>query len=311
MQVITTRSALTPLLLRLRAEGHTIGFVPTMGALHEGHMSLIAESRKRASITVASVFVNPTQFNDPKDLEKYPRQPEKDAQMLEKAGCDYLYLPAVEDVYPEGTGKGPFFDFRGLDTRLEGASRPGHFAGVAQVVKVLVETAVPDFLFLGQKDYQQCMIVREMLEQMDGISSSPSAGQGQEQTSDLNQAEKIWRPKMVQLVICPIIREEHGLAMSSRNVRLLSDQRHRAAAIYATLRYAASLYSVLPIVAIEEICTSSMNALPDFKVDYFLLLDSITLNEITADTKDVVVITSVIVGGVRLLDNALVSALQR
>jgi pantoate--beta-alanine ligase len=303
MQVITTRSALTPLLLQLRAEGHTIGFVPTMGALHEGHMSLIAESRKRASITVASVFVNPTQFNDPKDLEKYPRQPEKDAQMLEKAGCDYLYLPAVEDVYPEGTQKGPFFDFRGLDTRLEGASRPGHFAGVAQVVKVLVETAVPDFLCMGQKDYQQCMIVSEMLRQMAATYVSPIS-------NPLSGSHAQWSPDLVRLVICPIIREENGLAMSSRNVRLQPELRNRAAAIHATIKYAASLNPFIPTSTIEQICVASLNTLPDFKVDYFLLLDSVTLQDITKQSSDVVVITSVIVGGVRLLDNALVSGLR-
>lgn len=292
MQVITHRSELTPLLLSLRAQGKTIGFVPTMGALHEGHISLVAESRKRADITVASVFVNPTQFNDPRDLEKYPRQPEKDAEMLENAGCDFLYLPAVEDVYPSGTGNGHFFDFRGLDTRLEGASRPGHFAGVAQVVQVLVETAVPDFLCMGQKDFQQCMIVQQLLSEMTKATEKGASG-----------APDIWSPAKVQLVICPIIREAHGLAMSSRNVRLSPELRKQAGAIYATIQYAAHLYPLLDAETISRNCTEALNAIPDFKVDYFLLLEGDTLDTIQPSTKKIVIITAVIVGGVRLLDN--------
>ncbi len=291
MQVITRRSELTPILLRHRAEGRTIGFVPTMGALHEGHLSLVAESRRRADITVASVFVNPTQFNDPKDLEKYPRQPEKDAEMLANAGCDYLYLPGVEDVYPNGTQEGAVIDLRGLDTRLEGASRPGHFAGVAQVVKTLIETAVPDYLCMGQKDYQQCMVIRRLLSHMEAAH----------QTSP--EAAAVWSPKDVQLVICPIIREAHGLAMSSRNVRLSPALRHRAGAIYATLQYACSLEPLLSSDEISGMGTQALNSIPDFHVDYFLLLDGDTLEPIHPGTQKKVAITSVIVGGVRLLDN--------
>lgn len=295
MQVITHRSGLMPILLSHRAEGRTIGFVPTMGALHKGHLSLVAESRRRADITVASVFVNPTQFNDPTDLEKYPRQPEQDAAMLEQAGCDYLYLPGVEDVYPEGTQPLTTFDFNGLDTRLEGASRPGHFAGVAQVVSALLETTVPDYLCMGQKDYQQCMIVRSLLKQM---SSTPK-------THPLTHSptHPEWSAEKVQLIICPIVRESNGLAMSSRNVRLSPELRHRAGAIYATIEYARTLLPLLPPDTISEICTRALNTLPDFQTDYLLVLDAETLLPVSANTKNKVVITSVIVGGVRLLDN--------
>lgn len=296
MQVITTRSALTPLLLREKALGRKIGFVPTMGALHDGHLSLIAESRKRADITVSSVFVNPTQFNDPKDLAKYPRQPEKDAAMLEKAGCDYLYLPAVEDVYPEGPGKGPFFDLGGIDTRLEGASRPGHFAGVAEVVKVLVETVVPDLLFLGQKDFQQCMVVKRMLDQWDKHHWD----------SALQEASLNWRPGDVELVICPIIREAHGLAMSSRNERLSGEMRNRASAIYASIQYAEELFPTFSADEISTICANALNSIPDFQVDYFQILDGETLSPANADTQKFVIITAVIVAGVRLLDNKII-----
>ncbi len=306
MQVITRRSALTPLLLRLRAEGHTIGFVPTMGALHEGHISLVAESRQRASINVASVFVNPTQFNDPADLEKYPRQPEQDAQMLEKAGCDYLYLPGVEDVYPNGTQGGPLFDLGGLDTRLEGASRPGHFAGVAQVVQVLVETAVPDYLCMGQKDFQQCMVVQALLQQMRAEFDRKTAA-AQDTLQESETESLLWTPHHTSLVICPIIREAHGLAMSSRNVRLSPELRLRAGAIYATMQYAASLLPVLSIDTISKVCTENLNAEPDFKVDYFLLLDASGLQAVHAQTTEIVIITAVLVGGVRLLDNMVVA----
>lgn len=306
MQVITRRSSLTPILLRLRAEGRSIGFVPTMGALHEGHISLIAQSRMRADITVASVFVNPTQFNDPADLEKYPRQPEQDAQMLEKAGCDYLYLPGVEEVYPMGTQEGPLFDLGGLDTRLEGASRPGHFAGVAQVVQVLVETAVPDYLCMGQKDFQQCMVVQALLQQM-RAEFDRKAASAQDALPMVDTDNQLWTPHHTSLVICPIIREAHGLAMSSRNVRLTPELRMRAGAIYATLQYAASLVSILPLDTISQVCTENLNAEPEFQVDYFLLLDASSLQAVHTQTKDIVIITAVLVGGVRLLDNMVVA----
>ncbi|HRF77417.1 MAG TPA: pantoate--beta-alanine ligase, partial [Chitinophagales bacterium] len=150
MQIIKLRNQLTPISNQLKAEGAKIGFVPTMGALHQGHISLVEASKKRANITIVSIFVNPTQFNDPKDLEKYPRPIEQDIRMLEAAGCDILYLPEASDIYGPVTQVTDKFDLAGLDLELEGASRPGHFAGVAQVVKILLEITRPDILFLGQ-----------------------------------------------------------------------------------------------------------------------------------------------------------------
>lgn len=282
MQIIKQRDQLTPLSTQLRAQGAKIGFVPTMGALHQGHISLVEASKKRANITIVSIFVNPTQFNDPKDLEKYPRPIEQDIAMLEAAGCDILYLPEATDIYGAKTEVTDSFDLGGLDIGLEGASRPGHFAGVAQVVKILLVVTRPDILFLGQKDFQQCMILTRLVK----LLQMP-----------------------IEVVMCPIYREPHGLAMSSRNVRLSNSTRQKAGAIHATLQYAASMLSVLSPQEIENAATASLNTLTNFKVDYFLLLNTENLQPINGSQpiQQIVIITAVIVDGVRLLDNIVVS----
>lgn len=282
MQIIKQRDQLTPLSTRLKAEGAKIGFVPTMGALHQGHISLVETSKKRSNITIVSIFVNPTQFNDPKDLEKYPRPIEQDIQMLEAAGCDILYLPEASDIYGPVTQVTDKFDLAGLDLELEGASRPGHFAGVAQVVKILLEITRPDILFLGQKDFQQCLILTQLINSL----------------------------KMpVELVMCPIYREPHGLAMSSRNVRLNPQIRRKAGAIYASLQYAAAMVNILTPNEIQHAATAALNTIEGFNVDYFLLLNADNLKPITPETPTnrIVIITAVIVDGVRLLDNMVIS----
>ncbi len=282
MQIIKQRDQLTPLSTRLKTEGAKIGFVPTMGALHQGHISLVETSKKRSNITIVSIFVNPTQFNDPKDLEKYPRPIEQDIQMLEAAGCDILYLPEASDIYGPVTKVTDKFDLAGLDLELEGASRPGHFAGVAQVVKILLEITRPDILFLGQKDFQQCLILTQLINSL----------------------------KMpVELVMCPIYREPHGLAMSSRNVRLNPQIRRKAGAIYASLQYAAAMVNILTPNEIQHAATAALNTLEGFNVDYFLLLNADNLKPITPETpaNRIVIITAVIVDGVRLLDNMVIS----
>lgn len=282
MQIIKQRDQLTPLSTRLKAEGAKIGFVPTMGALHQGHISLVETSKKRSNITIVSIFVNPTQFNDPKDLEKYPRPIEQDIQMLEAAGCDILYLPEASDIYGPVTQVTDKFDLAGLDLELEGASRPGHFAGVAQVVKILLEITRPDILFLGQKDFQQCLILTQLINSL----------------------------KMpVELVMCPIYREPHGLAMSSRNIRLNPQIRRKAGAIYASLQYAAAMVNILTPNEIQHAATAALNTIEGFNVDYFLLLNADNLKPITPETPTnrIVIITAVIVDGVRLLDNMVIS----
>lgn len=282
MQIIKQRNQLTPISNQLKAEGAKIGFVPTMGALHQGHISLVEASKKRANITIVSIFVNPTQFNDPKDLEKYPRPIEQDIRMLEAAGCDILYLPEASDIYGPVTQVTDKFDLAGLDLELEGASRPGHFAGVAQVVKILLEITRPDILFLGQKDFQQCLILTQLINSL----------------------------KMpVELVMCPIYREPHGLAMSSRNVRLNPQIRQKAGAIYASLQYAAAMVNILTPQEIQQAATAALNTIEGFNVDYFLLLNADNLKPITPETPAhrIVIITAVIVDGVRLLDNMVIS----
>jgi pantoate--beta-alanine ligase len=191
-----------------RVGGRSIGFVPTLGALHEGHISLIDISKKSTSLTVCSIFVNPTQFNDPKDFQKYPVTIEKDIYLLEKAGTDVLFLPEATTLYPGGTTDLEKYDLGALESILEGKYRPGHFQGVCQVMRRLLDLVRPDHLFMGQKDYQQCMVVRRLLELV---------GSG------------------TQLHPCPIVREADGLAMSSRNLRLTEAERAKAPAIYRAL----------------------------------------------------------------------------
>ena len=268
-------------LRRRREEGLRIGFVPTMGALHEGHLSLIRQSRAANSLTVCSIFVNPTQFNDPKDLEKYPRPVEKDMELLLEAGGDVLYLPSAKDVYGGKAEVTETFDFGGLENRLEGASRPGHFAGVAQVVKLLLNIVMPDQLFLGQKDYQQYLILKRLVEQ-----------------SGMN----------IHVIRCPIFREPNGLAMSSRNVRLTPELREEAKYIYKALQNAAAAINKMPLQEIMQKEITSLNAHTGFQVDYFEILNAEDLQPVhsISDAEKMVIITSVIVGGVRLLDNVLV-----
>lgn len=268
-------------LRRRREEGLRIGFVPTMGALHEGHLSLIRQSRAANSLTVCSIFVNPTQFNDPKDLEKYPRPVEKDMELLLEAGGDVLYLPSAKDVYGGKAEVTETFDFGGLENRLEGASRPGHFAGVAQVVKLLLDIVQPDQLILGQKDYQQCLILRRLVDQLH---------------------------MPVTVVMCPIFREPNGLAMSSRNVRLTPELREEAKYIYQSLLKAAVELKELPVQEIIDRAIAFLNRQPGFQVDYFEILNAEDLQPVhsISDAEKMVIITSVIVGGVRLLDNVLV-----
>jgi pantoate--beta-alanine ligase len=195
-------------LQKKHAEGIRIGFVPTMGALHAGHLSLVSESRSSGSFTVASIFVNPTQFNDPRDFQKYPITLEKDIYQLEKAGVGALFLPAVEDLYPGGLHDLEKFDLGKLETVLEGKYRPGHFQGVCQAVRRLLDRVRPDDLFMGQKDFQQCLVVRRLL----NILGSSTI-----------------------LHTCPIMREADGLAMSSRNMRLSESERKKAPSIYQSL----------------------------------------------------------------------------
>lgn len=211
MYLFKQKDELRQYLHTAKQQGATIGFVPTMGALHEGHLSLIHTAKAQSSLTVCSIFVNPTQFNDPADFEKYPITIEKDIQMLIAGGTDVLFLPAVAEMYPEGlSAPAPHYDFGALETVLEGAHRPGHFQGVGRIVHKLLDIVQPHKLFMGQKDLQQCLVVTRLLQLID----SPA-----------------------EMVICPTLREPDGLAMSSRNMRLGPDERKNAVALYQALSY--------------------------------------------------------------------------
>jgi len=273
-------------LAKQRSAGRSIGFVPTMGALHAGHISLIDISKKHAGITVCSIFVNPTQFNDPKDFQKYPITIEKDIQMLEKAGTDVLFLPEVSEIYPKGIDGLEKYDLGRLELLLEGAFRPGHFQGVCQVMRRLLEAVRADHLFMGQKDYQQCMVVRRLLE----IIGLPT----------------LLHPS-------PIIREADGLAMSSRNVRLSGEQRKNAVAIYQALTrmkqgWGEGIWDegVADISGkIEELTWEAISFLEahDFRVDYAAIADPVTLEPLVPGQREAVALIAAFMGEVRLIDN--------
>jgi len=256
--------------------GKSIGFVPTLGALHAGHISLITISKKETDITVCSIFVNPTQFNDPKDFQKYPVTLEKDLTLLEAAGTDILFLPGVPEVYPAGTTNLEHYDLGRLATLLEGKYRPGHFQGVCQVMYRLLTIVHPDHLFMGQKDYQQCMVIQRLLE----LTCLPA---------------KLHR--------CPIIREPDGLAMSSRNLRLDPAQRANATAIYHALLLLGRQFRTDPTAALSH--AEALLKQADFQIDYISVADAGTLEPVTdaATAQSIVALIAAFQGEVRLIDN--------
>ena len=255
-----------------------IGFVPTMGALHAGHISLINRSRTDSDITVASIFVNPTQFNNTDDLGKYPRTPERDIEMLAESGCDILFMPDAEQIYPDGTTPSVKFNFGKLDRVLEGVFRPGHFEGMAQVVHRLLEIVKPSRLYMGQKDFQQAAIVTRMLELMKSET---------------------------ELVACPIQREADGLAMSSRNARITPENRSKVTLIYHALTEAAERRGEYSPSEIQRLALTKLKTEPHFKVEYFEIVDGRTLLPIQLfeETDFAVALVAVWVDDVRLIDN--------
>ena len=263
----------------LQANGIKIGFVPTMGALHPGHVSLIAEAKKNSGTVVSSIFVNPTQFNDTKDFEKYPNTIEQDIYLLEKAGCDTLFLPSVKEMYPEGLSTTKQYDLGYLETVLDGAYRPEHFQGVCRVVEKLLTIVHPDKLFLGQKDYQQCLVIKKL--------------------SVLMEAD-------MEIVICTTLREADGLAMSSRNLRLTDADRKKAPLIYETLQFIQQNIRPGYLNDLKERAANYLTA-EGFKVDYIEIADASTLALMeTWDGKTpLVALAAAFIGEVRLIDNLL------
>lgn len=277
MRILKRVSSLQRHLSIIKEESLTIGFIPTMGALHEGHMSLIRQSVKENDITVASVFVNPTQFNQKDDLDKYPRDLAKDAKLLKDNGCDYLFAPLVSQIYPPNLNTNVYIDIASLTDLMEGPNRPGHFEGVVQVVKRLLDIVGPDKLYMGQKDFQQFTIIQYVLK---GLEID------------------------VQLRVCPIIREEDGLAMSSRNVRLSSDYRQISPIIHRTLQWAKENIATETIISLEEKAINMLNN-AGLKSEYFTIVDGHNLQKVReiGQHKTVVACTAAWAGEVRLIDN--------
>ena len=261
------------------------GFVPTMGALHEGHLSLVAAATERCRMVAVSIFVNPTQFNDPEDLVRYPRTPEADLQMLSGVlrENDFVFTPSVEEIYPKPDTRQ--FDFGAIGEVMEGAHRPGHFNGVAQVVSRLFDIIRTSAAFFGQKDYQQLTIIRELARR-----NYPG----------------------IEIVACPIVRENDGLAMSSRNRRLLPRHRETAGEIYRTLIAAAAMASDFEPSDIKDFVADRINMIPDFSLEYFEIVEDATLKPVTSvwemsPEKRYYGCIALRAGEVRLIDNIEIS----
>jgi pantoate--beta-alanine ligase len=263
-------------LLPSPTSGKKTGFVPTMGALHKGHISLVEKAVNENDIVVVSVFVNPTQFNDPKDLERYPRNLEADLRLLEETGCDLVFAPSVNEIYPEPDTRE--FNFGTLETVMEGKHRPGHFNGVAQVVSKLFDIVQPHKAYFGLKDFQQLAIIKNMVAQLQ---------------------------LPVEIVSCPIIREDSGLAMSSRNELLTADERKNAAVISNTLFEAKKLKNEKSVPTLTEWIAETINKNPFLRVEYAEIVDSSTLQPVENwnSNKEIVCCVAVFCGKIRLIDN--------
>lgn len=276
MKVIHTIGDLQADLSAWKAQGKKVGLVPTMGALHAGHASLVKRSVKENDATVVSVFVNPTQFNDKTDLEKYPRTLDADCRLLEECGATFVFAPSVSEMYPQPDTRR--FSYAPLDTVMEGAFRPGHFNGVCQIVSKLFDAVQPHRAYFGEKDFQQLAIIREMVRQM---------------KFDL------------EIVGCPIVREEDGLALSSRNARLSADERKNALNISQTLFKSRTFAANHSVSETRQMVEEAIAAAPGLRLEYFEIVDGNTLQKISSwdDTPYAVGCITVFCGDVRLIDN--------
>ena len=261
----------------MRSKGFSIGFVPTMGALHRGHIQLVNRALADNDVVITSIFVNPTQFNDPSDLEKYPRSPEEDIQMLQEAGCHVLFMPSVEDMYPEKV-ESVHYPLEGLDEVMEGAFRPGHFQGVATVVNRLFDIVTPDRAYFGEKDFQQLAIIRKITD---------------------------WRKDQIDIIGVPTERESDGLAMSSRNLRLSKVHRAQAHVIAQALNFARDHFREFDPKALVEEVSKRITVGTDLEVEYVSVADSRTLKPVSgwANCDSARIFAAVFAGDVRLIDN--------
>lgn len=276
MEIINTVNELQSQLDKYAKRRKSIGFVPTMGALHAGHIALVKRSVAENDVTVVSIFVNPTQFNDKNDLLKYPRTLESDCALLEKAGAGIVFVPGENEIYPQPDTRQ--FDFGALESVMEGRFRPGHFNGVAQVVSRLFDIVKPDRAYFGEKDFQQLAIIREMVKQLN---------------------------LPVEIVACPIVRESDGLAMSSRNARLNVEQRAKAPEISKALFESRKHYKEFTVAEVKQQVIGRINAFPQLEVEYFDIVNGYTLQPIEdwKDSNYTVGCIAVFAGEVRLIDN--------
>ncbi len=284
MEIINRKQRMFSIARKLRRENKTVAFVPTMGALHEGHLALVREAKGSADAVIVSIFVNPEQFNDKADLERYPRDLTADASRLAEFGVNYIWAPEVAEIYPEGFSTYVYVE--GVSEGLEGAARPGHFRGVATVVTILINTVSPDKAFLGQKDAQQVAVIKRL-------------------TTDLGFETEI--------VVVPTVREESGLAMSSRNALLTPEEREKASVIFRGLKEAKVAFRNGARNASElvDVVRRTIESEPDARIDYIAAVDAESLEPIEKiDDNEVLISTAVYFGKVRLIDNVIINRRQ-
>jgi pantoate--beta-alanine ligase len=281
--IFTQTRQLQHYLQQQMAQNRTIGFVPTMGALHRGHLTLIENALNSCDITVCSIFVNPTQFNQQIDFDQYPRLPDQDTELLIKAGCNVLFMPDASQMYPDGLNRTPY-NFGLLTHSLEGAFRPGHFDGVITIVKRLFELVQPHVAFFGQKDFQQCMVIKHLIHQFD---------------------------LPVTLKVVATVREPDGLAMSSRNLRLSAEEREHARTLYKALIHVSNNIGRKPLAQLLHEATEIANT--TLKTEYIALVNADTFEPITADgtVHNAVVLGAAWCGNVRLIDNVVLFQLMQ
>lgn len=284
MEIFKTKSALKAFLQPLKATGKKIALVPTMGALHNGHISLISLAQKNADIIICSIFVNPTQFTDPKDLEKYPRPIEHDLAMLIEAGCHGVFMPNVEEMYPQGGDENWHIDLGKAEFLLEGAFRKGHYQGVTQIVKKLFDAVEPDVAMFGQKDFQQVLMIKNMLAHFN---------------------------LPITIITCPIIREDDGLAMSSRNIHLSAVDRKNSLVLSKSLQFVIDHFDENSIVELEEKAKLFYEGISGVELDYFTIANGNTLEPATSkDENQLVALVAAKVGSTRLIDNMIIDKVE-
>ena len=280
MEIFKTKAALQAFLKPLKASGKKIALVPTMGALHNGHISLIKLAQQNADIIICSIFVNPTQFTDPKDLEKYPRPIEHDLAMLESAGCSGVFMPNVAEMYPNGADEDWYIDLGKAEFLLEGEFRKGHYQGVTQIVKKLFDAVEPDVAMFGQKDFQQVLMIKNMVKHFD---------------------------LPIQIVTCPIIREDDGLAMSSRNIHLSAADREHSLVLSRSLQYVVDHFDEYALKALETQAKVLYQNMEGVELDYFTIANGETLEPAAAKNEEnLVVLVAAKVGSTRLIDNMII-----